>query len=71
MLEIVAMQMHARLVLMIFLSTSFDLRVDWHDEDPVGQLRELWTAYEPQMIDYLNRAVDPAQAPSYGVPGDE
>ncbi|MEM8688090.1 MAG: DUF1028 domain-containing protein [Pseudomonadota bacterium] len=48
-----------------------DLRVDWHDEDPVGQLRGLWTAYEPQMIDYLNRAVDPAQAPSYGVPGDE
>ncbi len=48
-----------------------DLRVDWHDEDPVGQLRGLWSAYEPQMIDYLNRAVDPAQAPSYGVPGDE
>ncbi|MEM8646793.1 MAG: DUF1028 domain-containing protein [Pseudomonadota bacterium] len=48
-----------------------DLRVDWHDADPVGQLRGLWTAYEPQMIDYLNRAVDPALAPSYGVPGDE
>lgn len=48
-----------------------DLRVDWHDSDPVGELRKLWTAYEPQMTDYLNRAVDPAQAPSYGVPGDE
>lgn len=48
-----------------------DLRVDWHDSDPVGQLRGLWTAYEPQMVDYLNRAVDPSLAPSYGVPGDE
>ncbi len=48
-----------------------DLRVDWHDSNPVGELRNLWTAYEPQMTDYLNRAVDPSLAPSYGVPGDE
>ncbi len=48
-----------------------DLRMDWHDDDAVGMLRKLWTDYEPQMIDYLNRAVDPAAAPSYGVPGDE
>ena len=47
-----------------------DLRVDWHDEDPVGELRNLWTAYEPQMIDYLNRAINPSVAPSYGVAGD-
>ena len=48
-----------------------DLRVDWTDEDAVGALRRLWERYEPQMNDYLTRAVDPAAAPSYGVPGDE
>ncbi|MXZ51181.1 MAG: DUF1028 domain-containing protein [Rhodobacteraceae bacterium] len=48
-----------------------DLRVDWNDVDPVKELRELWTAYEPQMLDYLLRAKDPEGAPSFGVPGDE
>lgn len=48
-----------------------DLRVDWNDDDPVAKLRRLWLAYEPQMADYLARALDPASAPSYGVPGDE
>ncbi len=48
-----------------------DLRVDWVDEDAVPALRRLWELYEPQMNDYLVRAVDPAAAPSYGVPGDE
>ncbi len=46
-----------------------DLRVDW-SEDPIVELRELWSRYEPQMIDYLNRALNPSAAPSYGVPGD-
>ena len=48
-----------------------DLRVDWADEDPIGQLDELWQAYNPQMQDYLTRALDPTAAPSYGVPGNE
>ena len=48
-----------------------DLRVDWDDDDPLGRLRSLWRAYEPQMADYVTRALDPASAPSYGVPGDE
>lgn len=48
-----------------------DLRVDWADENPIGELHKLWTAYEPQLQDYLIRALDPTQAPSYGVPGDE
>ncbi|MBD1550328.1 DUF1028 domain-containing protein [Pseudomonas typographi] len=48
-----------------------DLRVDWADEDPVGKLAQLWAAYRPQMQDYIVRALDPTQAPSYGVPGDE
>lgn len=48
-----------------------DLRVDWADEDPIGQLDTLWRAYQPQMQDYIVRALDPTAAPSYGVPGDE
>lgn len=48
-----------------------DLRVDWADDDPIGQLAKLWQAYRPQMQDYVTRALDPTAAPSYGVPGDE
>lgn len=48
-----------------------DLRVDWAEEDPIGELGKLWSAYRPQMQDYVTRALDPTQAPSYGVPGDE
>jgi uncharacterized Ntn-hydrolase superfamily protein len=46
------------------------LRVDWDDDNPVAKLRALWTAYEPQMLAYQQRAIDPTQAPKYGVPGD-
>lgn len=48
-----------------------DLRVDWVEHDPIGELGKLWAAYRPQMNDYVVRALDPTQAPSYGVPGDE
>ncbi|MBA1200791.1 DUF1028 domain-containing protein [Pseudomonas capeferrum] len=48
-----------------------DLRVDWADADPIGQLDSLWETYKPQLQDYLTRALDPTAAPSYGVPGDE
>jgi uncharacterized Ntn-hydrolase superfamily protein len=47
-----------------------DLRVDWHDE-PLAELERLWTLWAPQMHDYVTRALNPAAAPSYGVPGDE
>ena len=47
-----------------------NLRVDWAEERPIARLRDLWRAYEPQMRDYIVRALDPTQAPSYGVPGD-
>ena len=47
-----------------------DLRVDWVEDDPIIELMNLWRAYEPQMMDYNLRAIDPSQAPSYGVPGD-
>lgn len=46
-----------------------DLRVDWSD-DPVNELRALWSRYQPQMQDYLDRALNPSAAPTYGVPGD-
>jgi len=47
-----------------------DLRVDWADDGPIAQLMSLWKAYEPQMMDYNARAINPSAAPSYGVPGD-
>jgi uncharacterized Ntn-hydrolase superfamily protein len=47
-----------------------DLRVDWADEDPVAELTSLWERYQPQVEDYVRRALDPAAAPSFGVPGD-
>lgn len=47
-----------------------DLRIDWAD-DPIGMLRAAWEVYAPQMQAYVQRAEDPTQAPSYGVPGDE
>jgi len=47
-----------------------DLRVDWADDNPVAKLAALWERYEPQVEDYVRRALDPAAAPSFGVPGD-
>ena len=47
-----------------------DLRVDWHQTDPIGALADLWQIYKPQLDDYVNRAIDPAAAPGFGVPGD-
>jgi uncharacterized Ntn-hydrolase superfamily protein len=46
-----------------------DLRVDWADA-PVAALQELWAVYEPQLSDYVTRALDPASAPGFGVPGE-
>ncbi len=47
-----------------------DLRIDWSDASPLAELQSLWQRYRPQMKDYVTRAKDPTQAPSYGVPGD-
>jgi uncharacterized Ntn-hydrolase superfamily protein len=46
-----------------------DLRVDWHGE-PLTELARLWDVWAPQMHFYVTRALNPAAAPSYGVPGD-
>ncbi|UUD63112.1 DUF1028 domain-containing protein [Pseudomonas seleniipraecipitans] len=48
-----------------------DLRVDWAENDPIGELGKLWCAYEPQLQDYITRALDPTAAPGYGVPGEK
>jgi uncharacterized Ntn-hydrolase superfamily protein len=59
--------------LLVYTDQSYptvNLRVDWSESDPVGDLRKLWTAYAPQVDAYLQRASDPSEAPRYGVPGD-
>lgn len=48
-----------------------DLRVDWAEDDPIGVLSGLWDSYQPQMEDYILRAINPSLAPGYGVPGDD
>ncbi len=47
-----------------------DLRVDWTEDCPIAGLARLWDVYKPQMDAYVTRALYPAGAPSYGVPGD-
>ena len=47
-----------------------DLRVDWLEDNPIEELYKIWKNYEPQMKDYQSRALNPDQAPTYGVPGD-
>jgi uncharacterized Ntn-hydrolase superfamily protein len=46
-----------------------DLRVDWTEADPVTALAGLWALWQPQMDAYVVRALDPADAPGFGVPG--
>ena len=49
-----------------------DLRCDWIDDGcPIDAVGRAWEVYRPQMMAYVQRANDPTQAPSYGVPGDE
>jgi uncharacterized Ntn-hydrolase superfamily protein len=48
-----------------------DLRCDWTEACPIEQLATLWDIYKPQLDAYVTRALNPSDAPSYGVPGDE
>lgn len=43
---------------------TVDLRIDWSD-DPIGELRCLWTLYEPQKADFIARALAPGSAPPF------
>ncbi len=47
-----------------------DLRVDWQEE-PVQALGRLLDVWLPQRDDYVQRGLDPAASPGYGVPGDD
>jgi uncharacterized Ntn-hydrolase superfamily protein len=47
-----------------------DLRVDLSG-DPIGELCALYEHYAPLRADYVTRALDPASAPAFAVPGDE
>lgn len=46
-----------------------ELRIDW-DNNPIEKMMAGWAVYEPQIEDYVKRALDPSEAPAYGVPGD-
>ena len=48
-----------------------DLRCDWTEECPIGAVETAWQVYKPQLDAYTLRALNPTEAPSYGVPGDE
>ena len=48
-----------------------DLRCDWSEDRPVEALAAAWQVYRPQVEAYVQRALDPREAPSYGVPGDD
>ncbi len=48
-----------------------DLRCDWTEGCPIEELAKLWDIYKPQLGAYVTRAINPSDAPSYGVPGDE
>ena len=48
-----------------------DLRCDWTEDCPINKLSKIWKLYKPQVNEYLQRAINPNEAPSYGVPGDD
>jgi uncharacterized Ntn-hydrolase superfamily protein len=48
-----------------------DLRCDWTEDCPIEAIAAAWDVYKPQLDAYVTRALDPREAPSYGVPGDE
>lgn len=47
-----------------------DLRCDWTEVCPVENIATAWDVYKPQLDAYTQRALDPREAPSYGVAGD-
>ena len=48
-----------------------DLRCDWTQDCPIAAVATAWDVYKPQLDAYIQRAIDPREAPSYGVPGDD
>jgi uncharacterized Ntn-hydrolase superfamily protein len=48
-----------------------DLRCDWTEGCPIENIATAWNIYKPQLDAYVQRALDPRDATSYGVPGDQ
>lgn len=48
-----------------------DLRCDWTEDCPIEAIATAWDVYKPQLDAYVQRALNPCDAPSYGVPGDD
>ena len=49
-----------------------ELRCDWIEKGcPIENIATAWEVYKPQLAAYIQRALNPTEAPSYGVPGDE
>ncbi|MEC3862449.1 DUF1028 domain-containing protein [Mesobacterium sp. TK19101] len=48
-----------------------ELRCDWTEGCPIAAIATAWDVYKPQAEAYVIRALNPTDAPSYGVPGDE
>lgn len=48
-----------------------ELRCDWTEDCPIENIATAWGVYKPQLDAYIQRALDPREAPSYGVPGDD
>lgn len=48
-----------------------ELRCDWCENCPISAIAHAWEVYKPQADDYVTRALNPIEAPTYGVPGDE
>jgi len=48
-----------------------DLRCDWSEACPIAAVATAWDVYKPQLEAYVQRALNPSAAPTYGVPGDE
>ena len=48
-----------------------DLRCDWTESCPIEEISNTWKIYKSQIHDYVKRALNPQEATSYGVPGDD
>lgn len=42
-----------------------ELRCDWTDDCPIETVATAWNVYKPQMDAYVQRAIDPRDAPSF------
>lgn len=48
-----------------------DLRCDWTETCPIEGIATAFEIYKPQIDAYVQRALDPREAPAFGVPGDQ